>query len=177
MLGEKADFIIDGGKTSVGLESTVLDLSRDPPAILRPGGTSREAIEALIGPVEIPRGPPMEGGMTGDNKTFISPGQLKSHYSPRTPLFLRRNGAEAADEVAAGEGWLYFSAPKGREKIPPGRIRVLSETGDLREAAANLFDMLHELDSLGLALIRAEEAPETGLGLAINDRLRRAASR
>ena len=190
MLGEKADYIIDGGKTLVGIESTVLDLSRDPPRILRPGGTPREAIEALIGAVELSL--PFLDKTQENNVTPLSPGQLKSHYAPRTPLVLYRRGelasltglpGESREGREGREGRLFFTAPQNaaREDSAPGKsspeTRILSKTGDLREAAANLFDMLHELDSLGLHLIRAEEAPENGLGIAINDRLRRAADR
>jgi L-threonylcarbamoyladenylate synthase len=165
-LGDKVDFIIDGGKTTVGLESTVLDLSRDVPVILRQGGTEREKIEALIGHVEISCDSPSD--------TPHSPGQLKSHYAPRTPLvFCKREEMEAAP-FASGEGRLYFSNPK-IDDILTDKIRVLSETGNVTEAAANFFDCLHELDGMGLEFIRAEEAPGCGLGEAINDRLRRAA--
>jgi len=166
-LGDKADYIIDGGKTLVGLESTVLDLSGDVPRILRQGGTEREKIEALIGPVELSCDSPSEAP--------VSPGQLKSHYAPRTPLVLCKMGEMDATPFTPGEGRLYFSRPK-TDGISAGRTRVLSEDGNVTEAAANFFDCLHELDSLGLDFIRAEEAPERGLGEAINDRLRRAAS-
>ena len=171
-LGEKVDFIVDGGKTTIGLESTVLDLCRDKPAILRPGGTSRETIEALIGPVEFSSGLSHETAESTAGR--LSPGQLKSHYAPRTPLILYPLGALLPD--APGEGRLYFTSPGKENAAPAGRTRILSKTGDLCEAAANLFEMLHELDSLGLRLIRAEEAPGSGLGEAINDRLRRAKS-
>jgi len=165
-LGDKVEYIIDGGKTPVGLESTVLDLSRDVPAILRQGGTEREKIEALIGPVALSCDPPSE--------TPLSPGQLKSHYAPRTPLVICKREEMEAMSVAPGEGRLYFSHPE-IDCILAGRTRVLSESGDVIEAAANFFDCLHELDSMGLDFIRAEEAPASGLGEAINDRLRRAA--
>jgi L-threonylcarbamoyladenylate synthase len=169
-LGEKVDFIIDGGRTPVGVESTVLDLSTDTSRILRPGGTSRGAIEAIIGPVEPLSGSSEETG--GADNLPVSPGQLKSHYAPRTPLILYRRGELASLPDTPGEGRLYFSSPPH----PPSkdRARVLSENGNPTEAAANFFDMLHELDSLGLKLIRAEEAPGSGLGEAINDRLRKA---
>jgi len=165
-LGDKVDYIIDGGKTQVGLESTVLDLSRDVPRIYRHGGTGQEAIEALIGPVEVSRGLPSDAP--------LSPGQLKSHYAPRTTLVLSKMEEMLATPFAPGEGRLYFSHPKGGMIIAE-RTRVLSETGNVTEAAANLFDYLHELDGLGLEFIRAEEAPAFGIGEAINDRLRRAA--
>jgi L-threonylcarbamoyladenylate synthase len=165
-LGDKVDYIIDGGKTQVGVESTVLDLSHGVPVILRQGGTEREKIEALIGPVEASCCPPSDAP--------LSPGQLKSHYAPRTPLVLCKQGEMDAIPYAKGEGRLYFSRPEGGGIIAE-RARVLSETGNATEAAANLFDCLYELDSLGLGFIRAEEAPCCGLGEAINDRLRRAA--
>jgi len=165
-LAGKVDYIIDGGRTTVGVESTVLDLSCGAPRILRQGGTEREKIEALIGPVEVSR-----GTLSG---APLSPGQLKSHYAPRTPLILCKRGEMTAIPFASGEGRLYFSRPEGGEIIAE-KTRVLSEAGSLTEAAANLFDCLHELDSMGLEFIRAEEAPGCGLGEAINDRLRRAA--
>ena len=193
-LGEKVDFIIDGGKTQVGLESTVLDLSGERPAILRQGGVPREEIEALIGPVGFSTGFPAGLSSTapeGSERPLLprlSPGQLKSHYAPRTPLVLYKLGELASLPEAAGEGRLHFTLPlanpgeaisgPGKENGGhPGTTKVLSETGNMVEAAANLFEMLHELDGLGLRLIRAEEAPPAGLGEAINDRLRRAASR
>lgn len=181
-LGDKLDFIIDGGRTTVGVESTVLDLCHDIPRILRPGGTSREAIETLIGPVELYAAPQAIEEDTAERSAFLSPGQMKSHYAPRTPLKLCKNGELSLLPEVPGEGRLYFSAPmaadvktteKNMGNTEGVNTRVLSEKGDPREAAANLFDMLHELDSLGLSLIRAEEAPPGGLGEAINDRLKR----
>ena len=167
-LGENVDFIVDGGRATVGLESSVLDLSHGTPRLLRPGGTSKEAIEALIGEVEF-----SFGSETDENQAQVSPGQLKSHYAPRTPLTLCRR-KKLFSPLAPDEGRLYFSSPETVDNSAIQRIRVLSETGNLAEAAANLFDMLHELDSLGLKNIKAEEAPNFGLGVAINDRLRRA---
>jgi len=164
-LGDNVDIIIDGGKTEIGLESTILDLTRDPPGILRLGGIPGEEIEALIGPVVL--------SLQSSPGEPLSPGQMKNHYAPRTPLVLCKQGEMDATPPEPDEGRLYFSGAKSGSIIQE-RIRVLSETSDLAEAAANLFDMLHELDNLGLSLIRAEEAPSSGLGEAINDRLRRA---
>jgi L-threonylcarbamoyladenylate synthase len=174
-LGDKVDYIIDGGRADLGVESTVLDIASSPaPRILRPGGCSREEIEALTGPVELPP-PPGLPARPRPQGEIRSPGQLKSHYAPRTPLVLCRRGALAAVPLVEGEGRLYFEKPPGASFAgEEGRIRVLSETGNMAEAAANLFEMLHELDGLGLSLIRAEEAPSRGLGEAVNDRLRRA---
>jgi L-threonylcarbamoyladenylate synthase len=169
-LGDRVDIILDGGRCGVGLESTVLDLCGGLPRILRPGGTPRERIEALIGPVET--APPLTA--PGELR---SPGQLSSHYAPRTPLSLFRREALIRLPCRQGEGRLFFSDP-GRETWPEGAVvRVLSPRGDSAEAAASLFELLHELDGLGLEAILAEEAPPGGLGPAINDRLRRASAR
>jgi L-threonylcarbamoyladenylate synthase len=183
-LGDRIDFIIDGGRTTVGVESTVLDLSggagtagasQAAPRLLRPGGVSREAIEALIGAVELP-GP--GGGAP------VSPGQLKSHYAPRAPLSRHSPGAMAALPYRQGERYLFFSAAtrdawlanqNGPSAPPPDEAWALSSSGDTLEAAARLFDLLHRLDRLGASRIHAEEAPAEGLGPAINDRLFRAA--
>ena len=176
-LGDKVDYIVDGGRSTVGLESTVLDISGELPSILRPGGTTREAIETLIGPVELCAAAHLEvSHNVNQGDAPASPGMLKSHYAPACPLFLvgREELARLPDKGA--EGRLYFSSPGGENKVPKKRYRVLSERGDLLEAAANLFEMLHELDGLGLAFIYAEKAPEGGLGEAINDRLYRAAA-
>jgi L-threonylcarbamoyladenylate synthase len=184
-LGDRIDFLIDGGRTAVGVESTVLDLSGmagtgrpDIPRLLRPGGVSREAIEALIGAVELP-GPEGEG-----RAPPVSPGQLKSHYAPRAPLSLHRPGGMAALRYRQGEGYLFFSGAdrdawlegqQGPETPPPDSALALSRSGDTLEAAANLFDLLHRLDRPGTSRIHAGEAPPEGLGPAINDRLFRAA--
>jgi L-threonylcarbamoyladenylate synthase len=175
-LGDRVDLILDGGRTRVGLESTVLDMTGPFPRILRPGGVPRERIEALIGPVAIPEGNP--------SGPVSAPGQLKSHYAPRTPLTLHGSPEMAALEYETGTGRLFFqgaSRDRWLRNISGAAlslgIRTLSEGGDTTEAAANLFDTLYELDRLGLSRIRAEKAPPLGLGPAINDRLRRAAAR
>jgi L-threonylcarbamoyladenylate synthase len=198
-LGERVDIILDGGRTPVGVESTVLDLSGEP-CILRHGGIPREAIEALIGPVVVGAvvvGPEEDGPEaqrirqgSGTLQGSISPGLLKSHYAPAVPLSLYAPAEMAELEYAPSEAFLFFSPQSrdawltsrpgrraGQGTAPEPQIRVLSETGNILEAAANLFDLLHELDSLGFARIRAEMAPLEGLGLAINDRLGRAAKK
>ena len=149
-LGEKVDMILDGGPARIGIESTVLDITSETIKILRPGGTPKEAIEKLIGHVT-------DSSITAESAVpkIISPGQLKSHYAPRTPLILCRRGELDSLPDVPGEGRLYFSSPEGnlglqpRRQVPEGsaaldRTRVLSKTGDMTEAAANLFDMLHQ---------------------------------
>jgi L-threonylcarbamoyladenylate synthase len=176
MLGEKVEIILDGGPTQIGIESTVLDICHAQPRILRPGGTPQEAIEALIGAVAVgPADKAAAGGMA-------SPGLLKSHYAPGTPLLAHGDTRlMAADkdsaclffDGASRDNWL--ASPTG--PLPPrvATVAVLSETGNMEEAASRLFEILHELDKSGVKQIHAQLAPETGLGRAINDRLRRAA--
>jgi L-threonylcarbamoyladenylate synthase len=163
-LGDAVDLIIDGGPSRIGLESTVLSFAGARPELLRPGGLPLEEIEAVSGPVEIAR---------DGEKLSSSPGRLPRHYAPNTPLVLRFEApAQGAD---ARVGLLTLTPPDDRR--PYSAVEVLSATGDMREAAANLYAALRRLDSLGLDLIVAEPVPNHGLGLAINDRLRRASAR
>lgn len=157
-LGDKAEFVIDGGPCPVGVESTVLSLLGDRPRILRPGAVTAEALsEVLKEPV------PIETSAE-DAAAPRSPGRLVSHYAPSLPVRLNAATAEP------GEALLGFgsSAPKDALNLSP--------TGDLQEAAANLFAMLRRLDDPKYRAIAVMAVPETGLGIAINDRLRRAAA-
>jgi L-threonylcarbamoyladenylate synthase len=152
--------VLDSGRCPVGVESTVLDLSGERPVLLRPGGVTREAIEAIVGSVE----------RTEPGEVLRSPGLLASHYAPALPVRLR------ATSVAADEALLAFGPPLAGA----GTTFQLSAAGDLIEAAANLFAGLRVLDEAGgkmkLRAIAAMPIPDAGLGLAINDRLRRAAA-
>ena len=160
-LGAKVAMILDGGPCTIGIESTVLDLTSERPTLLRPGGATREAIEAVVGPIAVSEALP-----AGD-AARKSPGQLQSHYAPARPVRL-----EAA-AVAADEGLLAFGP---RPLAGARRTLNLSVAGDLGEAAANLFAHLRALDRPDIGRIAVMPVPHTGLGLAINDRLRRAAA-
>jgi L-threonylcarbamoyladenylate synthase len=166
-LDGRIDAVLDGGASPVGVESTVLDVTGERPALLRPGGTTREAIELLVGPVADASAP---GAETGRGKGALrSPGLLVAHYSPRLPVRLD------AVAVARDEALLAFGEP-----LPGAGLTFnMSEAGDLTEAAARLFAGLRSLDAegtrQGLVRIAAMPVPETGLGRAIGDRLRRAA--
>jgi len=149
-LGGKVEIILDGGPTTVGVESTVVVFEDGKPGLLRPGGVSREEIECVAGPLT-----------AATSATVQSPGQLESHYAPHAKL--RLNAREAKD----GEALLAF----GPSSAPDN----LSRTGDLREAASNLFAMLRALDKKSNA-IAVMPIPNEGLGEAINDRLKRAAA-
>jgi L-threonylcarbamoyladenylate synthase len=157
-LGDSVALILDGGRTPVGVESTVLDLVAEPPALLRPGGITLEALEAVLGPIAASSGA----------AALRSPGMLASHYAPSLPLRLD------AAEARPGEALLAFG-PGGPL---PGYAEILwlSRAGDLAEAAANLFAMLRQLDRPVFSGIAVMPIPERGLGRAINDRLRRAAA-
>jgi L-threonylcarbamoyladenylate synthase len=155
-LGDKVPLIVDGGPCRVGLESTVIDLTGDSPILLRPGGVALEAIEAVIGR-SIP-------SALDDEEHPKSPGMLARHYAPRAVLRLDAASAEP------GETLLGFGPD-----APAGAVN-LSISGDLEEAAANLFALLHRLDETA-SRIAVMPIPDTGLGRAINDRLRRAAKR
>ncbi len=158
-LGARVPLILDGGPCLVGVESTVLDLTTATPTLLRPGGVSRESIETEIGSIAVSDALP-----SGDSARK-SPGQLESHYAPARPVRLDATG------VSADEGLLAFGPT-----VPQGAMLTynLSVAGDLGEAAANLFAMMRLLDRPGIGRIAVMPVPQTGLGLAINDRLRRA---
>lgn len=155
-LGGKLALVIDGGAATVGLESTVVDLTGPATVLLRQGGLSEEELSAVVGPLE---------HATADSPVK-SPGMLASHYAPRLPLRLD------ASDVAADEALLAFGPT-----VPAGAHTALnlSPSGDLVEAASHLFDYLHRLEASGARAIAAMPVPARGLGRAINDRLRRAA--
>lgn len=158
-LGCAVDLILDGGPCDVGIESTVIDLTADPPLLLRPGGLERSALEAVLGHLESP-------GSTNETEVR-SPGMLARHYAPERPIRLH------ALEVREDEALLAF----GPHPLSGAAITLnLSEGADLREAAANLFRMLRELDDPRVRGIAVMPIPSQGLGEAINDRLRRAAT-
>jgi L-threonylcarbamoyladenylate synthase len=161
-LGKRVALVLDGGACRIGVESTVVDLAGKTPALLRPGGIDAAAIEAAIGArLKRPRKAPTTGALR-------SPGQLASHYAPRAEVRL------GATRPIAGEAYLAFGMPKDME---PTRDRLdLSPRRDLAEAAANLFAMLRALDRKGVRRIAVAPIPRRGLGLAINDRLERAAA-
>lgn len=164
-LDGRIDAVLAGGPTSVGIESTVVSLVEDIPLVLRPGGTPLEALQELV--PDLRMAPPMVPS--------ASPGTLPRHYVPATPLLLLERGtapegSDPLDRLACGflafqEEWTGF-----------GRVEVLSPRGDLVEAGARFFAAVHRLDRAGLAAIVAEPLPEEGLGTAMMDRLRRAAS-
>ncbi|MEQ8901511.1 MAG: L-threonylcarbamoyladenylate synthase [Roseovarius sp.] len=151
-LGGRIEAVVDGGVCPVGVESTILGLAGDP-VLLRPGGVPVEALEAALGQPIARR---------AEGEALSAPGQMRSHYAPGAKVRLE------AEATRPGEVMLGFG--------PVEADLNLSRAGDLTEAAANLFHHLHALDAMGAEGIAVSPIPETGLGRAINDRLRRAAA-
>jgi L-threonylcarbamoyladenylate synthase len=161
-LGSKPDLLLDGGKTAIGVESTIIAFAGNRPVLLRPGGLPVEEIEKITGAVVL---------RTPGGGTPAAPGCLKKHYAPKTRLKIIETGI--AVKAGGRAAYLAFC------RKPAGKwaaVKVLSRSGDLREAAARLFGALHRLENSGATVIYAEKVPRHGLGRAIMDRLRRAAS-
>lgn len=156
-LGNRVALILDAGPCPIGIESTVVDLVSERPRLLRPGGLAADAIEALVGPLA-------SGAKATDEERPLSPGMLARHYAPGRPLRLD------AASPRPGEQFLGFG------RCSAAGSANLSPEGNLEEAAANLFAMLWALDRPEVAGIAVAPIPDVGLGRAINDRLRRAAT-
>jgi L-threonylcarbamoyladenylate synthase len=153
-LGGRIWGVLDMGPCQVGLESTIVACLDDETVLLRPGGVSREQLEAVLGkPVLTAQ---------ANSEAPVAPGQLESHYAPHARV--RLNATSARE----GEVMLGFGPVDGALNLSP--------SGDLKEAAANLFAMLHALDTTGVDAIAVAPVPDHGLGAAINDRLNRAAA-
>jgi L-threonylcarbamoyladenylate synthase len=159
-LDGRIDWILDGGPTRLGVESTIVACLGGPPRLLRPGALAQERIEAALGVALL--------GPAADSDAPLAPGLLASHYAPRAQLRLE------AHAVNEGEAALDFAGALA-DSGAPARLD-LSLRGDLDEAAANLFAFLRALDDSGAVRIAVAAIPERGLGVAINDRLRRAAA-
>jgi L-threonylcarbamoyladenylate synthase len=165
----KVRLVLDGGPCRVGVESTVVLLAEGRAALLRPGGLPAEAVEAVIGPLERP---------TAEEGALLSPGRAAAHYAPSPPVVLLwpRQAPRPGPSQRIG---LLASDDAGRDEAervggPFAAVEVLAPDGDPVVAASRLFDALHRLDMADLDLIVAQPVPEHGLGLAVNDRLRRA---
>lgn len=199
-LDGRIDAVLDGGPCSVGVESTVLDLTADPPRVLRPGGVSLEALRAVIPSVVGPAAPGMDGteehttrmadesgeSSASDETVARAPGQMARHYAPHTRLFVfdgsgpatlaaLRSEAEAA--LARGErvGALLPEEEAGALAQLPVRVEVLGSVADLATISRRLYAALRAADEAGLDLLLAHTFGQAGLGLALEDRLRRAA--
>ncbi|UZD24622.1 L-threonylcarbamoyladenylate synthase [Algoriphagus halophytocola] len=166
-LGDKIPYILDGGACKVGLESTIVGMEGEDVVIYRLGGLEVSEIEQVVGSVKI---------QDHSSSNPQSPGLLESHYAPRKP-FLLGNLQELISRCRYEQrDFAVLSFDQEFQELPKERQIALSPTGDLREAAANLFAAMRKLDQSDAAVILAEKMPAKGLGLAINDRLKRAAA-
>jgi L-threonylcarbamoyladenylate synthase len=184
----RIEMILDGGATPIGVESTVLDLAHGSPRLLRPGGVPVEALEAEIGPVL--RSQPRTNKIDNDvgQAPLASPGLLDRHYAPQAPLLLvvceqaslpARFGETVQSYLRAGKRVGVLLASEDATPLAhPAMVRLdLGSLQALDGVAARLFAALRQLDAAGVEVIVARSFPGHGLGLAINDRLRRAAQR
>ncbi len=162
-LGQKIPYILDGGACDIGLESTIVGFEQEKVIIYRKGGIPMEAIESLVGKVEL---------KPHSTSNPQAPGMLQSHYAPRVPLIL--GDIEKLLELHKGKKIGILSFQKIFPQTSPYHLITLSPTGNFAEAARNLFAGMRYLDSLDLDVMVAELLPEEDLGRAINDRLRRA---
>ncbi len=153
--------VIDNGACSMGIESTIVKLESGSIRILRPGSVTAEMIEAATGIVP---------EVAGSNSDIEAPGMMASHYAPNAVLRLNQSTCPKAS------GLIAFGPGKDRDRCEAVETINLSETGDLAEAASRLYGALSALDEAGIETISVEPIPLTGLGVAINDRLCRAAA-
>jgi len=164
-LGGRVDYILDGGKCNVGIESTIIGFDDDSITIYRLGGLEVNSIEDVVGAVNI---------RTRNTSDPRSPGMMKSHYAPSKRIVIGDIESLMPNYKQKRIGVIRFKS--SGEQVEYKNEFVLSERGNIREAAQNLFSALRKMDNSDIDIILAEEAPEEGLGLAINDRLHRAAS-
>jgi len=163
-LGNKIDYILDGGNCKVGVESTIISFLENEPKILRFGGLAIEAIEAVLN---------KKLATGSNNDKIVAPGMLSKHYAPVHPLQIVENLSESIQLFDKNRvGVISFS--ESFAEVPIAHQFVLSKTKDLYEAASNLFAAMRHVDELDLDIILSEKFPNIGLGYAINDRLKRA---
>jgi L-threonylcarbamoyladenylate synthase len=172
-LSRRIDMLLDAGPTSGGLESTVLDLTVDPPKLLRPGLVTVSEIEEVLGPIAAGVG----RSAVPPTAPLKSPGMLQRHYAPRAKLICIEAGdvsaLERAIESVNHVGWLRFGENSNlREK--PERLKIIDMARDVTQYSARLYAALHELDNVGVDLVIVELPPESPQWLAVHDRLRRA---
>jgi len=164
-LGNKVEMILDGGKSEVGVESTIIQFDEGKFYLLRPGGLSKEEIEGVVGKIE---------SVIINKEKPNAPGQLPYHYAPAIPLcFLNKQMIDKHKGKRIG----VLFAKNQNINYDFTSVKILSEKGDMNEAAANLFKHLHDFEKENIDIIMVEKIEERGLGLAIMDRLKKAAKR
>lgn len=164
-LGEAIPYILDGGACSVGIESTILSFAKEKPTVLRLGGTSLEKLKQILGDFDVD---------INQHSNPQAPGQTDSHYAPKTK-FIVGDVKFYKPDYKQIENIGAITLSQKVEWLPHYQQIQLSKSGNLEEAASNIFSAMRILDKKGLQLILAEPMPDEGLGRAINDRLKRAA--
>lgn len=186
-LAGRVDLILDGGATSIGVESTVLDVTGAVPVLLRPGGVTLEALTAVVADIIVPQ-PRRLAESEAASAPVVSPGMLDRHYAPRTPLWLFTGSDTAVRqemralldrEVANGRLPALLLAAEDAAHFADyaGAVRVVGSLHNLPQIAQNLFTTIRQLDETASPLILARDVPGEGIGRAVRDRLRRAADR
>lgn len=167
-LGDKIDMILDGGPCQVGLESTIVGFPAGEPTVLRKGGLAVETLEEILGhPLAV---------KTHSSSRPDAPGMLSKHYSPGKEMVLLGSKSAMYTPISAKDALITFGQFWRPPNSPEYDIYNLSPTGDLAEAAAQLFAVLRKISAKDYAKVYVNDVPDTGLGRAINDRLRRAAA-
>jgi L-threonylcarbamoyladenylate synthase len=161
-LGNLIPYILDGGTCEIGIESTIVGFDSGQPIVYRMGGISIEAIEKITGPLMV---------RSHSSSNPVAPGQLKNHYAPKTKVLIGNIEDLLKEHHAETSGVLSF-----RQHYTANNQIILSPAGSVAEAAHNLFSALRRFDQMGVKVVLAELVPDTGIGRAINDRLRRAAA-
>jgi len=169
----KIDAVLDGGPCTIGVESTILDLTTTPPHLLRPGGVSVEQIESVIGPIDT------HTRAVGAAETPVAPGMKYRHYAPKAPMTLllgdpAKTAAYLAAETKPADGILCFNEFTAQFAAPPNVI-AMGRIGHSEEQAHVIFDALRRFDALAVPHIYAQCPDETDLGLAVVNRLKKAA--
>jgi len=161
-LGQAVDIVVDGGASEIGMETTIISFIDEYPVMLRPGAVPQKEIEEVIGPICVSE--------TAGNASFF-PGMSDHHYTQRTVMLFSDQIEQLPKNLEIG----LLSFKPVADAGDYAAVEVLSATGDLNEAARNLFAALRRLDAMDLDMIVAQKVPDTGIGEAINDRLMRAA--
>ncbi len=165
-LGDKIPYILDGGECQVGIESTIVGFENEEVIVYRKGGLAIEEIEKVVGKVQV---------ISHSSSNPKAPGMLKSHYAPRKKMFILDNNNLKNEIQKDRIGYIAFQ--KYNVTLPQNNQLILSESGNYREAAKNLFAHMRALDAMDIDIIYVELLPEQDLGIAVNDRLRRAAAK
>lgn len=171
-LGGRIDAILDGGPCAVGLESTVVSFAAESPIVLRPGGLPIEQIESVTGPIGRAKSDP-----SADDSAQAAPGMLSRHYAPAVPMIVTDSQTEPTGSLPANAALLTWGRQAGADPKLYSVIRNLDPDGDLTRCAAQFFAALRALDAANPDVIIAHRFPNQGLGIALNDRLQRAAAR